>query len=54
MLIYSKYHHWSYKSMIPLISYETYESLTPSLTDPQFKGTSPFMLRRDSIERKNS
>jgi len=29
MLIYSKYHHWSYKNMIPRISYETYESLTP-------------------------
>jgi hypothetical protein len=32
MLIYSKYHHWSYKNMIPRISYETYESLTPSGT----------------------
>ncbi len=30
MLIYSIYHHWSYKNMIPRISYKTYESLTPS------------------------
>jgi hypothetical protein len=27
MLIYSKYHHRSYKNIIPRKSYETYESL---------------------------
>jgi hypothetical protein len=38
MLIYSKYHHRSYKNIIPRKSYETYESLTPM---------TPFYFKRE-------
>jgi hypothetical protein len=48
MVIYSKYHHWSYKNMIPPLSYETYESLTPeehySLNSTTFFSSPPPVL----------